>query len=142
MSAPSSSGFWCRTVAKTLSTTTCAPAAWASSHTARTSTSSCMGLEGDSKNTASVGSLNASRHWSRSAPSTNTVSTPQRGSISLQITKQEPNSAREATRREPLPHSAASATNTADMPELVAKHASAPSICRSRSWNIATVGLP
>ena len=38
--------------------------------------------------------------------------------------------------------SAASATKTAAMPEAVAKHASAPSICRSRSSNIATVGLP
>ena len=115
-------------MAKTLSTTTFAPAACASSHTARTSTSSCIGLDGVSKNTASVGSLRASRHWSRSAPSTNTVSTPQRGRMSSQITKHEPNSALEDTSRDPLPHSAANATNTADMPDDAAKQSSAPSI--------------
>ncbi len=55
MSAPSSSGRCSTGVAKTLSTTTCAPAAWAMSQTARTSTISCMGLDGDSKNTAAAG---------------------------------------------------------------------------------------
>ena len=62
--------------------------------------------------------------------------------MSSQITKHEPNSARDATSREPSPHRAASATNTADMPDDVAKQSSAPSIWRSRSSNIFTVGLP
>ena len=106
------------------------------------STSSCIGLLGVSKKTAVVGSESASRHWSRSAPSTKTVSTPQRGRISSRMTKHEPKRARDETTRSPWPSSAASATKTADMPEPVAKHASAPSIWRSRSSNIATVGLP
>ena len=59
------------------------------------STSSCMGLLGVSKKTACVGTDSASRHWSRSGPSTNTVSTPQRGRISSRMTKHEPNSPRE-----------------------------------------------
>ena len=58
------------------------------------------------------------------------------------ITMQEPKRARLATMRSPLPHSAASAMKTADTPVEVAKHASAPSSSRSRSSNIATVGLP
>ena len=107
------------------------------------STSSCIGLLGVSKNTAVVGSDSASRHWSRSGPSTNTVSTPQRGRISSRMTKHEPNSPRElTTTRSPWPSRAASATKTADMPEAVAKQASAPSSSRIRSSNIATVGLP
>ena len=56
MSAPNSIGRCSSGVAKTLSTTTCAPAAWARSQTARRSTSSCIGLDGDSKKTAVVGS--------------------------------------------------------------------------------------
>ncbi len=101
-----------------------------------------MGLLGVSKKTACVGTDSASRHCSRSDPSTNTVSTPQRGRISSRITKHDPNSPREETTRSPWPNRAASATNTADMPEAVAKHASAPSSWRSRSSNIDTVGLP
>ena len=62
--------------------------------------------------------------------------------MSSQITKHEPNSALEDTSRDPLPHSAANATNTADMPDDAAKQSSAPSIWRSRSSNMATVGLP
>jgi hypothetical protein len=58
------------------------------------------------------------------------------------MTKQEPNNAREATIRSPAPQRAARATKTADMPDEVPKHASAPSISRNRSSNIATVGLP
>src|SRR5437899_1650867 len=50
-----------------------------------------------------------------SSPSTKTVSTPQRGRISLHTTKQEPKRLRAATRRSPLPSSAASAANTAAM---------------------------
>ncbi len=142
MSAPSSSGLEKTGVPKTLSTTTFAPAAWASSVTAAMSTSSCIGLLGVSKKTAVVGSESASRHWSRSAPSTKTVSTPQRGRISSRMTKHEPKRARDDTTRSPWPSSAASATKTADMPDPVAKQASAPSIWRSRSSNIATVGLP
>ena len=106
------------------------------------STISCMGLDGDSKNTAVVGTERASRHCSRSGPSTNTVSTPQRGRISLRITKQEPNRERAATTRSPAASSAPSAVNTADMPDAVAKHASVPSSRRSRSWKVATDGLP
>ena len=40
------------------------------------------------------------------------------------------------------PSSAPSEVKTADMPVAVAKHAGAPSISRSRSWNIEIVGLP
>ena len=58
------------------------------------------------------------------------------------MTKHDPKSARDDTTRSPLPSRAASATKTADMPEPVAKHASAPSSWRSRSSNIVTVGLP
>ncbi|MNI64940.1 hypothetical protein D3C73_1204150 [compost metagenome] len=125
-----------------MSTTTVAPAACASSLTAAISTISCIGLDGDSKNTAVVGSERASRHCSRSGPSTNTVSTPQRGRISLRITKQEPNRERAATTRSPAASRAPKAVKTADMPDAVAKHASVPSSSRSRSWNVATEGLP
>ena len=54
-SAPSSNGFWSSGVANTLSTTTVAPACWASSETAAMSTSSSIGLEGVSMNTQAVG---------------------------------------------------------------------------------------
>ena len=127
---------------KTLSTTTVAPAAWASSETAAMSTSSCIGLLGVSKKTAVVGTDSASRHWSRSAPSTKTVSTPQRGRISSRMTKHDPNSARDDTTRSPAPHSAAIAVKTAAIPDAVAKHASAPSSSRIRSSKVVTVGLP
>ncbi len=142
MSAPCSSGREKTGVPKTLSTTTWAPTRWASSETAAMSTSSCIGLLGVSKNTAVVGRSSAASHWARSGPSTKTVSTPQRGRISSRMTKQDPNRAREATTLDPWPHSAARATNTADIPEAVAKQAGAPSSSRSRSSNTATVGLP
>ena len=58
------------------------------------------------------------------------------------MTMHEPNSAREATMRSPLPHSAANAMKTAETPVAVANAASAPSSSRIRSSNIATVGLP
>ncbi len=58
------------------------------------------------------------------------------------MTKHDPNNAREATIRSPAPQRAASATKTADIPDAVPKHAWAPSSSRSRSSNIATVGLP
>jgi len=58
------------------------------------------------------------------------------------MTKQDPKSPRELASLSPSPTSAASETKTADMPEAVAKHASAPSSSRSRSSNIETVGLP
>ncbi len=142
MSAPNSRLCCSSGVANTLSSTTFAPAARASSATRGTSTSVCIGFDGVSKNTAVVGSDRAFSHWSRSSPSTNTVSTPQRGRISLHTTKQEPNRLRAATSRSPAFSSAPSAVNTADMPLAVPKHASAPSIRRSRSSNIFTVGLP
>ena len=126
----------------TLSTTTVAPAACARSLTASMSTSSCIGLLGVSKNTAAVGTDRAARHCSRSAPSTNTVSTPHRGRISSRMTKHDPNSARDDTTRSPAPHSAAIAVNTAAIPDAVAKHASAPSSRRIRSSKVVTVGLP
>ena len=119
-SAPNSSGRCSTGVANTLSTTTCAPAACARSQTARTSMSSCIGLDGDSKNTAVAGVLSASRHWSRSCPSTKSVCTPNRGRISSRITKHEPNRLRAATTRSPAETSAAIATQTAAMPLAVA----------------------
>src|SRR6185437_6451314 len=132
-------------VAKTLSNTTFAPAACASSVTAAMSTSDCIGFDGVSKNTAWVGlegSANASSHWDRSSPSTKTVSTPQRGRISLHTTKHDPNKLRDATNRSPAPSSAPSEVNTAAMPLAVANAAGAPSSRRNRSSNIVTVGLP
>ncbi len=143
-SAPSGIPCWRSGVAKTLSSTTFAPAACASSHTAAMSTSDCIGFDGVSKNTAWVGlgAESASSHCSRSSPSTNTVSTPQRGRISLHTTKHEPNRLRAATSRSPAPSSAPSEVNTAAMPVAVAKQACAPSSSRSRSSNIETVGLP
>src|SRR6478735_9558349 len=89
-SAPSGIPCCSNGVAKTLSSTTFAPAACASSDTAAISTSDCIGLDGVSKNTAWVGLLSASSHCDRSSPSTKTVSTPQRGKISLHTTKHEP----------------------------------------------------
>ena len=65
------------------------------------STSSIIGLDGVSKNTACAGVDRAFSHWSRSAPSTNSVVTPYRGRISSRMTKQEPNSDRAATIRSP-----------------------------------------
>ena len=129
-------------MAKTLSNTTFAPAACAMSHTAAMSTSDCIGLDGVSKNTAWVGTDSASSHCDKSSPSTNTVSTPQRGRISLHTTKHEPNRLRAATNRSPAASSAPSDVNTAAIPVAVAKHAGAPSISRSRSSNIEIVGLP
>ena len=73
---------------------------------------------------------------SRSSPSTKTVSTPQRGRISLHTTKHEPNRLRAATSRSPARAARPSAVNTADIPLAVAKQASAPSSRRSRSSNI------
>ena len=125
-----------------LSNTTFAPAAWAISDTAAMSTSDCIGFEGVSKNTAWVGLLSACSHWSRSSPSTKTVSTPQRGSISLHTTKHEPNRLRPATNRSPAFSSAPNEVNTAAMPDAVANAAGAPSMRRSRSSNIAMVGFP
>jgi len=58
------------------------------------------------------------------------------------MTKHEPKSALELTTRSPWPSRAPRATKTADMPDAVAKQASAPSSSRSRSSNIETVGLP
>ena len=58
------------------------------------------------------------------------------------MTKHEPNNPREATTRSPAPSSAARAVNTADMPDAVAVHASAPSRAASRFCSIAVVGLP
>ena len=66
------------------------------------STRVCMlGFDGVSKNTAVVGTLSACSHCERSSPSTNTVSTPHRGRISLHTTKHEPNRLRAATNRSP-----------------------------------------
>src|SRR6516164_10661573 len=93
-------------VAKTLSSTTRAAAACASSQTAAMSTSDCIGFDGVSKNTAAVGTDSACSHCDRSSPSTKTVSTPQRGKISLHTTKHEPNRLRAATSRSPAPSSA------------------------------------
>ena len=84
------------------------------------STSCSIGLLGVSKNTAEVGVDSASAHWSRSVPSTMTVSTPQRGSTSSTMVKQAPKSWREATSRSPCPHKVARAVKTADMPDAVA----------------------
>ena len=58
------------------------------------------------------------------------------------MTKHDPNNPREDTTRSPWPSSAASATKTADIPDAVAKHASAPSSSLSRCSNMVTVGLP
>ena len=58
------------------------------------------------------------------------------------MTKHEPNRLRADTTRSPWPSSAASAVKTAAMPVAVAKQAGAPSISRSRSSNVVTVGLP
>ena len=110
--------------------------------TAAMSTSSCIGLLGVSKKTAVVGSDSASRHWSRSGRRRRRSRRPSAAGSRRGSTKHEPKRARAATTRSPWPSSAPSATKTADMPEPVAKHASAPSSCRSRSSNIATVGLP
>ena len=141
-SAPSSSGFCSTGLANTLSTTTIAPAAWASSLTALRSTISSPGFEGVSRKTMRVGRANAACHWSRSPPSTSTVSTPQRGRISVRMTLHEPKSARPATIRSPAETTEAREANTAAMPLAVAMQASAPSSRRSRSSNIVTVGLP
>ncbi len=142
MSAPSSSGRWNIGVAKTLSTTTRAPASCASVATASMSTSSSIGLEGVSRNTACAPSASASRHWSRSAPSTKRQSIPKRGRISPTMILQEPNSARQATTRSPAVSWQASAAKTAAMPLAVPRQASAPSSRARRSSNTPTVGLP
>ena len=106
------------------------------------STSDCIGFDGVSKNTAWVGTERACSHCERSSPSTKTVSMPHRGRISLQTTKQDPNRLRAATNRSPAASSAPSEVNTAAMPLAVANAAGAPSIRRSRSSNMVTVGLP
>jgi hypothetical protein len=126
-SAPRSSGRCSTGVAKMLSTMTRAPAACASSLTAATSTSSCIGFDGVSKNTTFAGVASAASHCARSWPSTRSVVTPQRGRIDVRIWKHEPNSAREATTRSPARSIDASALNTADMPLAVVRAASAPS---------------
>ena len=130
-------------VPKTLSTTTCAPAAWASSQTAAMSTSSCIGLLGVSKNTA------GGRHRQRLAPLVEVgavdedgLDPPARQDL---VEDHEARPEQRPRRHDPVAlrrSSAASATKTADIPDAVAKHASAPSSRRSRSSNIVTVGLP
>ena len=75
------------------------PASWASRHTAATSISSCIGLDGDSKNTAWVG-WRARRATGRGR-GRRTVGIPQLGRSSSRMTKHDPNSAREATTRSP-----------------------------------------
>ena len=86
MSAPWSSGREKTGVPKTLSTTTTAPARWASSLTAAMSTSSWVGLLGVSKKTAAAGVRSASSHCARSVPSTKVLSTPHRRSTSSTMT--------------------------------------------------------
>ena len=54
----------------------------------------------------------------------------------------EPKSARLATTRSPARTWQSRLAETAAMPLATARHAPAPSIWRSRSSNIATVGLP
>jgi len=85
-------------VAKTLSTTTFAPAAWAIFATAAMSVISSSGLAGDSSSTTLVLGRMAARQASRSVASTRVVSTPKRGSQFWTIQLHEPNSARPATR--------------------------------------------
>ena len=67
-------------VAKTLSATTIAPFSCAMPATAATSITSSVGFDMVSKKTSFVSSRTASRHWSRSVPSTKVTSTPKRGS--------------------------------------------------------------
>ena len=110
--------------------------------TATMSTSDCIGFDGVSKKTAWVGTESAFSHWDRSSPSTNTVSTPQRGKISLHTTKHDPNRLRAATSRSPAASSAPNDVNTAAIPLAVANAAGAPSIRRRRSSNMVIVGLP
>ena len=70
MSAPRVSGFWKIGVAKTLSTTTFAPAAWAICATAAMSVISSSGLAGLSSSTTLVLGRIAARQASRSVAST------------------------------------------------------------------------
>jgi hypothetical protein len=49
------------------------------------STSSSVGFDIDSKNTALVPGVTAARHWSRSAPSTKVTFTPKRVSTSSRM---------------------------------------------------------
>ena len=143
MSAPNSIGRCSNGVAKTLSTTTWAPAAWARSQTARRSTSSCIGFDGDSKKTAVVGSASAARHWSRSEPSTKTLSTPQRGRISSRITKHEPNRLRGRHDPVALTEQAGEGGEDRGHPESRSRsRLGAPSISRNRCSKVVTVGLP
>ena len=77
----------------------------------------------------------------RSVPSTSVASTPNRGHISSTTYRHDPNSARAATMWSPALRLERIAADTAAMPDAVARAASAPSSNRTRSSNIATVGL-
>jgi len=70
-------------VAKALSSTTLAPALWARSQTARMSTMSSIGLDGDSNSTAWAGFDSAFSHCARSPPSTSSLCTPYFGRRSV-----------------------------------------------------------
>jgi hypothetical protein len=69
------------------------------------------------------------------------VVTPQRGSRSSRIAKQEPKRLRAATTRSPARTSARRALKTAAIPLAVGKQASAPSSSFIRSPKPSTVGL-
>ena len=127
---------------KTLSATTTAPAACASSATPAMSTTSSVGFDIDSRKTSLVPGRSAARHWSRSVPSTKVTSMPKRGSRVSQMKRQEPKRARAATTWSPASSREKSAPCTAAMPEAVAKASSAPSSPAMRSSNMRTVGLP
>ena len=101
-----------------------------------------MGLDGDSKNTAAAGVFSAISHSSSDVPSMKSVDTPHRGRISSKMMKHEPKRALLATIRSPDSTMAASALNTAAIPEAVAHTASTPSSIRRRSSNAAMVGFP
>ncbi|MNP78696.1 hypothetical protein D3C76_1763720 [compost metagenome] len=70
MSAPSFSGCCKAGVLKQLSTTSCAPLAWAISARAAISTSSAKGFEGDSTNSSLVLALIAASQAARSVSGT------------------------------------------------------------------------
>ena len=81
-SAPCATAWLNTGVENTLSTITNAPIAWAIFDTSVMSTSSSVGFDIDSKNTALVPGVTAFRHAVRSAPSTNVTRTPKRVSTS------------------------------------------------------------
>ena len=141
MSAPRSMGLHRYGVANVASTTSGSPAAWATSATFGTSSTSNPGLPRISPKTSRVFGLMASPNACGRRGSTNVVSTPNRGSVYSSRLWVPPYSERDATMCSPAPSNVATAKCVAACPLAVAMAPTPPSNALTRSSSTALVGL-